>query len=125
MHKLLGPVLEKVHFDPQVRQLRDGFNVMCEIAFVFAWLYTCILSDEINMFKLKGFPWYRYTLQIFAFVILVFYVFLLLILTSDINVVFLFLNSKELEKLCPTLISDLSSLFMTTVIQLNQYRHNE
>ena len=33
MHKFLGPVLEKVHFDPQVRQLRDGFNVMCEIAF--------------------------------------------------------------------------------------------
>ena len=33
MHKFLGPVLEKVHFDPQVGQLRDGFNVVCEIAF--------------------------------------------------------------------------------------------
>ena len=36
MHKFLGPVLEKVNFDLQVRQLRDGFNVMCEIAFISA-----------------------------------------------------------------------------------------
>ena len=29
MHKLLCPVLQKVHFAPKVRHLRDGFNVMC------------------------------------------------------------------------------------------------
>ena len=33
MHKVLGPVLQKVHFAPQVRHLRDGFNVMCDFPF--------------------------------------------------------------------------------------------
>ena len=28
MHKFLGPVLQKVYFVPQVRHLRDGFNVL-------------------------------------------------------------------------------------------------
>ena len=34
MHKILGPVLQKVHFAPQVRHLRDGFNVMCDFAII-------------------------------------------------------------------------------------------
>ena len=33
MHKFLGPVLQKVHFAPQVRHIRDGFNVMCDFPF--------------------------------------------------------------------------------------------
>ena len=33
MHKVLCPVLQKVHFAPQVRHLRDGFNVMCDFPF--------------------------------------------------------------------------------------------
>ena len=33
MHKVLGPVLQKVYFALQVRNLQDGFNVMQEIAF--------------------------------------------------------------------------------------------
>ena len=33
IHKFLGPVLQKVHLAPQVRHLRDGFNVIWEIAF--------------------------------------------------------------------------------------------
>ena len=35
MHKFLGPVLQKVHFAPQVRHLRDGFNAMCDFPFDF------------------------------------------------------------------------------------------
>ena len=34
MHKFLGPVLQKVQFAPQVRHLRDGFNVMCDFPYV-------------------------------------------------------------------------------------------
>ena len=33
MHKFLGPVLQKVHFAPQVRHLRGGFNVMRDFPF--------------------------------------------------------------------------------------------
>ena len=33
IHKFLGPVLQKVHFAPQVRHLRDGFNAMCDFPF--------------------------------------------------------------------------------------------
>ena len=32
--KFLGPVLQKVHFAPQVRHLRDGFNAMCDFPLV-------------------------------------------------------------------------------------------
>ena len=33
IYKFLGPVLQKVHFAPQVRHLRDGFNAMCDFLF--------------------------------------------------------------------------------------------
>ena len=36
MHTFLGPILQKVHFAQQVRHLKDGFNVICEIAFTRA-----------------------------------------------------------------------------------------
>ena len=35
IHKFLGPVLQKVHFAPQVRHLRDGFNAMCDFPFPY------------------------------------------------------------------------------------------
>ena len=34
IHKFLGPVLQKVHFAPQVRHLQDGFNAMCDFLFI-------------------------------------------------------------------------------------------
>ena len=33
IHKILGPVIQKVYFAPQVRHLRDGFNAMCDFPF--------------------------------------------------------------------------------------------
>ena len=33
MHMFLGPVLQKVHFVPQVQHLREGFNVKCDFDF--------------------------------------------------------------------------------------------
>ena len=33
IHKFWGPVLQKVHYAPQVRHLQDGFNAMCDFPF--------------------------------------------------------------------------------------------
>ena len=50
IHKFLGPVLQKVHFAPQVRHLRDVFNAMCDFPFIYqnssTWIWTSLQKDN-------------------------------------------------------------------------------
>ena len=53
MHKFLGPVLQKVHFAPQVRHLRYRFNVMCDFAFPFNDSHN-IAGRVVNVTSVRG-----------------------------------------------------------------------
>ena len=59
MHKFLCPVLQKVYLSPQVRHIRDGFNVSCDFAFKILNQINSRLSFKALVIMLLSIPIFK------------------------------------------------------------------